>query len=80
MQTRAATLSSLVEDLGVIVEEHPSRPLPSITAARGQLDWPVKARILQRFGAGPGGGQANWDGILLEAKRASRFALRTRAV
>ncbi len=68
LQTRAATLGSLVEDLGAIVVDHPSLPLPSITAARGQLDWPVRGRILQRFGAGPGGGQASWDGILLEAE------------
>ena len=68
LQTRAATLGSLVEDLGAIVVDHPSLPLASITAARGQLDWPVRGRILQRFGAGPGGGQASWDGILLEAE------------
>ena len=68
LQTRAATLTSLVEDLGAIVVDHPTLPLPSITAVRGQLDWPVSGRILQRFGAGPGGGQASWDGILLEAE------------
>ena len=68
LQTRAATLGSLVEDLGAIVVDHPSVPLASITAARGQLDWPVSGRILQSFGAGPGGGQASWDGILLEAE------------
>ncbi len=68
LQTRAATLTSLVEDLGAIVVDHPALPMPSITEARGQLDWPVSGRILQRFGAGPGSGQASWDGILLEAE------------
>ncbi len=67
LKARTATLASLVDDLGRIVEDHPALPLPSITAARGQLQWPVSGRVLQRFGAGPGGGQASWDGILLEA-------------
>lgn len=68
LKERAATLGSLVDDLGRIVEDHPSLPLPSVSAARGQLRWPVSGRILKRFGAGPGGGQASWDGILLEAE------------
>lgn len=67
LRTRAATLASLVEDIGRIVEDHPSAPLPSITAARGQLEWPLRGRVLRRFGSGPGRGQANWDGILLQA-------------
>lgn len=68
LQSRAAVLASLVEDLGAIVNDHPSAPLPSVTAARGQLAWPLKGRILQRFGARAGGGQAGWDGLLLEAE------------
>ena len=68
LRTRAATLASLVEDLGRIVEDHPSAPLLSITEARGKLDWPVRGRVVRRFGAGPGGGQASWDGILLQAE------------
>ena len=68
LRSRAAILSSLVEDLGDIVDQHPGPALPSITRARGELAWPIKGRILQRFGAGPGGGQASWDGILLEAE------------
>jgi len=68
LKARAAALSSLVEDLGRIVEDHPPASLPSITAARGQLDWPVRGRVLRRFGSGPGRGQANWDGILLQAE------------
>ena len=68
LKNRAATLSSLVEDLGGVVDEHPGPELPSITRARGRLAWPVRGRVLQRFGAGPGGGQASWDGVLLEAE------------
>ena len=68
LRTRAATLASLVEDLGRIVKDHPSAPLLPITEARGRLDWPVRGRVVRRFGAGPGGGQASWDGILLEAQ------------
>ena len=68
LKTRAATLTSLVEDLGRILEDHPPLPLPSIIAARGQLLRPVSGRVLQRFGAGPGGGQESWDGVLLEAE------------
>lgn len=68
LKSHAATLTSLVENLGRILEDHPSLPLPSIVAARGQLLWPVSGRILQPFGAGPGGGQASWDGVLLEAE------------
>ena len=67
LRTRAATLASLVENLGEVVEEHPPAALPSITAARGQLSWPVDGRVLRRFGAGLGAGRASWDGILLEA-------------
>lgn len=68
LRTRAATLASLVEDLGRIVDDHPAASLPSITAARGQLGWPLRGRVLERFGSGPGRGQAKWDGILLEAE------------
>ncbi len=67
LRRRAATLASLVQDLDRIVQDHPSAPLPSIIAARGQLDWPLRGRVLRPFGAGPGSGQANWDGILLQA-------------
>ncbi len=66
LRIRAATLASLVEDLGRIVEDHPAPALPSITAARGQLGWPLRGRVLKRFGSEPGRGQAKWDGILLE--------------
>ena len=68
LKARAATLASLAEDIGQIVQQHPAAPLPSILAARGQLEWPLKGRVLRRFGAGPGGGQASWDGILLQAE------------
>lgn len=67
LKSRAATLASLVENLGQVVEDHPSPSLPSITAARGQLSWPVEGRVVRRFGAGLGGGGASWDGILLQA-------------
>ena len=67
LRSRAATLASLVENLGEVVEEHPPAALPSITAARGQLTWPVGGRVVRRFGAGLGAGRASWDGILLEA-------------
>lgn len=66
LRTRAATLASLVENLGEVVAEHPPPALPSITAARGQLSWPVEGRVVRRFGAGLGAGRASWDGILLE--------------
>ncbi|MYH34975.1 MAG: peptidoglycan DD-metalloendopeptidase family protein [Gammaproteobacteria bacterium] len=67
LRSRAATLASLVENLGEVIEEHPPAALPSITAARGQLSWPVDGRVVRRFGAGLGAGRASWDGILLEA-------------
>ena len=67
LETRAVTLASLVENLGEIVEDHPTEALPSIVAARGQLSWPINGRVMRRFGAGLGAGQASWDGILVEA-------------
>ena len=67
LRMRAAMLASLVENLGEVVEEHPPAALPSISAARGRLSWPVDGRVLRRFGAGLGAGRASWDGILLEA-------------
>ena len=67
LRTRAATLASLVESLEEVVEEHPPAALPSISAARGRLSWPVDGRVVRRFGAGLGAGRASWDGILLEA-------------
>lgn len=67
LRTRAATLASLVENLREVVQEHPPAALPSITAARGRLSWPVDGRVVRRFGAGLGAGRASWDGILLEA-------------
>jgi len=67
LETRAATLTSLVENLGEVVEDHPPEALPSIVAARGQLSWPIRGRVMRRFGAGLGAGQASWDGILVEA-------------
>lgn len=67
LKTRAATLASLVENIGEVVEDHPPPVLSSVTAARGQLGWPVDGRVVRRFGAELGAGQASWDGILLEA-------------
>lgn len=67
LKRRAATLASVVENLGEAGPAPSSATLPSITSARGNLAWPVAGRVKRRFGAGPGGGQAAWDGILLEA-------------
>ena len=67
LKRRAATLASVVENLGDAGPAPSSAALPSITSARGRLAWPVAGRVKRRFGAGPGAGQAAWDGILLEA-------------
>ena len=67
LRTKADMLASLVEELGRIVEDHPAAPLPSIMAARGQLDWPLRGRVVREFGFGSGRGQVKWDGILLQA-------------
>ena len=67
LRSRADTLASLVENLGEVVEDLPAAALPSVTAARGQLAWPVEGRIARRFGARQGAGRGRWDGVLLEA-------------
>lgn len=67
LKRRATTLALVVENLGEAGPAPSSAALPSITSARGKLAWPVAGRVKRRFGAGPGAGQAAWDGILLEA-------------
>lgn len=67
LKGRAATLALVVENLGEAGTGPSSVALPSIISARGTLAWPVAGRVKRPFGAGPGAGQAAWDGILLEA-------------
>jgi len=42
--------------------------MPPFNVLKGKLTWPVKGKILKRFGAGKKGGNLKWQGVLIDAE------------
>lgn len=70
------TLSRNEKEIGALVEQIESKDLtiqlfedmPPFGSLRGQLDWPVKGKIVSRFGNLRKGGKLEWQGVTIAAK------------
>ena len=67
MQANARELQKLVDSLRRAAEDFPfeAGPGKSFAKLRGQLPWPIRGRLIRRFGSKRAGGQ--WHGVLISA-------------
>ncbi len=42
--------------------------MPPFSSLKGKLDWPVKGRVLKRYGANKKGNDLKWQGVLIDAE------------
>jgi septal ring factor EnvC (AmiA/AmiB activator) len=42
--------------------------IPSFNSLRGQLNWPIKGRVISRFGSLRKGGKLKWQGVNISAR------------
>ena len=69
LQRDAQALEKLVEELRRAIEEFPELAEQPFQRVKGKLPWPVKGRVLARFGQLRAGGPLKWQGIVI-ARRA----------
>lgn len=68
LEAEAKALERLIAELRRAAEEFPSLGDGPFARFRGKLPWPVKGRLLARFGQ-PRGGGLKWQGVLIGAQR-----------
>jgi septal ring factor EnvC (AmiA/AmiB activator) len=69
LERDARALEKLVEELRRAIEEFPDLADRPFDKVRGKLPWPVKGKVLARFGQTRAGGPLKWQGILIGATR-----------
>jgi septal ring factor EnvC (AmiA/AmiB activator) len=72
LEREARALEKLVEELRRAIEEFPDLADLPFNRARGKLPWPVKGKLLARFGQLRAGGPLKWQGILIAAPRGTQ--------
>ena len=72
LEREARSLEKLVEELRRAIEEFPDLADLPFQRARGKLPWPVKGKLLARFGQLRAGGPLKWQGILIAAPRGTQ--------
>ena len=48
--------------------------MPPFNSLRGKLDWPVKGKLLKRFGHLKKGGNLKWQGVLIDAESGTQVS------
>ena len=56
----------LKEDKAVTIEMF--EDMPPFNTLQGKLSWPVKGKLLKKFGANKKGGSLKWQGVLIDAE------------
>ena len=72
LERDARALEKLVEELRRAIEEFPDLADQPFQRVRGKLPWPVKGKVLARFGQLRAGGPLKWQGILIGAERGTQ--------
>lgn len=72
LERDARALEKLVEELRRAIEEFPDLADQPFQRVRGKLPWPVKGKLLARFGELRAGGPLKWQGILIGATRGAQ--------
>jgi septal ring factor EnvC (AmiA/AmiB activator) len=68
LESEAKALEKLIAELRRAAEEFPTLGTGPFAKVRGKLPWPVKGKLLARFGQ-PRGGGLKWQGILIASQR-----------
>lgn len=71
LEAEAKALEKLIAELRRAADEFPTLGTGPFTRVRGKLPWPVKGRLLARFGQARGGG-LKWQGILIDSARGTQ--------
>ena len=67
LEQQAAGLEKLIAELRRALSEFPALPSQAFQKVQGKLPWPIKGKVLARFGAPYAGGLLKRDGILIGA-------------
>ena len=71
LQREQAALEKLLRELRKAAQKFPTEKSRSpLDTVRGKLPWPVKGKLVARFGEARAG-TVKWDGVLIEAERGS---------
>lgn len=71
-QREAQALEKLVEQLRRAIEEFPDLGNQPFARVKGKLPWPVKGKLLARFGQLRSGGPLKWQGMVIGADRGTQ--------
>ncbi len=72
LERDARSLEKLVEELRRAIDEFPDLADTPFARIRGKLPWPVKGKVLARFGQLRAGGPLKWQGVLISASRGTQ--------
>lgn len=72
VQREAQALEKLVEQLRRAIEEFPDSGNQPFQRVKGKLPWPVKGKLLARFGQLRSGGPLKWQGMVIGADRGTQ--------
>jgi len=72
LERDARSLEKLVEQLRRAIEEFPELAEQPFQRVKGKLPWPVKGKLLARFGQLRAGGPLKWQGLVIGADRGTQ--------
>jgi septal ring factor EnvC (AmiA/AmiB activator) len=72
LERNARALEKLVEQLRRAIEEFPELTEQPFQRVKGKLPWPVKGKLLARFGQLRAGGPLKWQGLVIAADRGTQ--------
>ena len=72
LQRDAQALEKLVEQLRRAIEEFPELAEQPFQRVKGKLPWPVKGRVLAKYGQLRAGGPLKWQGLVIGAERGTQ--------
>lgn len=72
LQRDARALEKLIEELRRAIEEFPELAQQPFARVKGRLPWPVKGKVLARFGQPRAGGPLKWQGLIIGAQRGAQ--------
>jgi septal ring factor EnvC (AmiA/AmiB activator) len=72
LQSDAQALEKLVEQLRRAIEEFPELAEQPFQRVKGKLPWPVKGRVLAKYGQPRAGGPLKWQGLVIGAERGAQ--------
>ncbi len=72
LERDAKTLERLVEQLRRAMEDFPVLAQQPFERVKGKLPWPIKGKLLARFGQLRSGGPLKWQGLLIDTQRGAQ--------